>query len=282
MQVWPVTRSVVLYLQETAARLELLVPIICIKTVNNAKRSFSVIAMARPHFPTSARFLSGLFLLVAITFSGSLRAQSVITLDDLDMGVTGTSIPEQSDALPQPSGQMGACLVDSENCDSDEFRSGASFSLDDVVNLGIIDREEAAAQPSEEAKKMSTSTDTGEERVSQSLPSIDIEILFNSGSEQIRAQEFTRLIDLAALLGGESFDTYRFLLLGHTDAVGSAENNLALSTRRAESVATALREISGFGPERVLASGLGETRLKDTARPEDGVNRRVQLVLLPR
>jgi OOP family OmpA-OmpF porin len=66
-----------------------------------------------------------------------------------------------------------------------------------------------------------------------------------------------------------------FLIEGHTDAVGSDEDNLSLSDRRAETVAIILTEEFGVPPENITTQGYGEQYLKvDTPEPEVQ-NRRV-------
>jgi outer membrane protein OmpA-like peptidoglycan-associated protein len=66
-----------------------------------------------------------------------------------------------------------------------------------------------------------------------------------------------------------------FLIEGHTDLVGSEEDNLSLSDRRAESVANILTEEFDVPPENLATQGYGEAYPKvDTEAPE-AVNRRV-------
>jgi outer membrane protein OmpA-like peptidoglycan-associated protein len=68
-----------------------------------------------------------------------------------------------------------------------------------------------------------------------------------------------------------------FLIEGHTDAVGSDEDNLALSDRRAESVAEALTSVYEIPPENLVTQGYGEEFLKvDTQGPSEA-NRRVAI-----
>ena len=49
-----------------------------------------------------------------------------------------------------------------------------------------------------------------------------------------------------------------FLIEGHTDTVGADAANLALSDRRAESVALALSEYFQVPPENLVVQGYGE------------------------
>ena len=65
-----------------------------------------------------------------------------------------------------------------------------------------------------------------------------------------------------------------FLIEGHTDAVGSASYNLALSDRRAESVALALSEYFDVPPENMVVQGYGEADLKIRTATAERENRR--------
>ena len=62
---------------------------------------------------------------------------------------------------------------------------------------------------------------------------------------------------------------------GHTDAVGNAAYNLALSDRRAESVALALTEYFDVPPENLVIQGYGEYDLKVPTEASEQENRRV-------
>lgn len=64
------------------------------------------------------------------------------------------------------------------------------------------------------------------------------------------------------------------LIEGHTDAVGSAASNLALSDRRAESVALALTEYFDVPPENLVVQGYGESDLVVDTESASRENRR--------
>ena len=66
-----------------------------------------------------------------------------------------------------------------------------------------------------------------------------------------------------------------FLIQGHTDAVGSNEDNLALSDRRAESVAVILTEHFDIPAENLITQGYGEEQLKVSTQSAESRNRRV-------
>jgi outer membrane protein OmpA-like peptidoglycan-associated protein len=66
-----------------------------------------------------------------------------------------------------------------------------------------------------------------------------------------------------------------FLVEGHTDAVGSDEDNLILSDRRAEAVAVVLSEDFDIPPENLVTQGYGEDQLKLATQEAERQNRRV-------
>ena len=68
-----------------------------------------------------------------------------------------------------------------------------------------------------------------------------------------------------------------FLIEGYTDAVGTPEDNLTLSDRRAESIATILTERYNISPENLLVQGYGEQYLKEKTDGPSAANRRVAI-----
>ena len=69
----------------------------------------------------------------------------------------------------------------------------------------------------------------------------------------------------------------RFRIEGHTDSVGTRASNLALSQRRAQSVADFLVAM-GVGRERLEVIGYGPDRPLPGTRGSAGENRRVEAV----
>ena len=66
-----------------------------------------------------------------------------------------------------------------------------------------------------------------------------------------------------------------FLIEGFTDAVGSDIDNLSLSDRRAQSVATVLTEQFRVPPGNLTTQGYGEQNLKVNTQNASRENRRV-------
>ncbi len=112
------------------------------------------------------------------------------------------------------------------------------------------------------------------------VPVIDLDaITFDSGSAAIKPDQARTLAGLGQLIQSYIDENPRevFLIEGHTDATGGAAYNLALSDRRAESVALALTEYFEVPPENLIVQGYGEAFLKvDTAAAEQA-NRRASV-----
>lgn len=107
-------------------------------------------------------------------------------------------------------------------------------------------------------------------------------ITFDTGSSAIKATEARKLADIGRLIQ-ELLDANPrevFLIEGHTDAVGSAASNLALSDRRAESLALALTEYFEIPPENLVVQGYGEAELKVDSQGDERANRRVVVRLI--
>jgi len=109
-----------------------------------------------------------------------------------------------------------------------------------------------------------------------------IEINFNFNSDVIRPESYHAVGLMADSLHHPVLLGYKFLIIGHTDAVGGREYNLKLSQRRAEAIRQALIQPFGVSPARLEAVGLGEEQLRDPAHPDAAVNRRVQLINIGR
>jgi len=97
------------------------------------------------------------------------------------------------------------------------------------------------------------------------MPRIDLDaITFATGSAAIAPEQAGALASFGLTLKDYIDENPReiFLIEGHTDAVGSELYNLALSDRRAESVALALTEYFDDPPENLVVKGYGEAFLK--------------------
>ncbi|WP_198174410.1 OmpA family protein [Mesorhizobium xinjiangense] len=117
-------------------------------------------------------------------------------------------------------------------------------------------------------------------RIRDTVPRIDLDtITFEFGSASISESEIPRLEVVAEAMGRllEENPGETFMIEGHTDAVGSDMANLALSDRRAESVAMALTNVFAIPPENLVTQGYGEEYLKIDTAGRERENRRVAI-----
>jgi outer membrane protein OmpA-like peptidoglycan-associated protein len=109
-------------------------------------------------------------------------------------------------------------------------------------------------------------------------PSIDLYVHFEFDQSALTMSDAQLAVDtLGRALKDPRLASMRFEIIGHTDARGTDEYNLGLSRRRAEAVRSRLVQFHGIDPARLFAEGRGRRELKDPSRPEDGINRRVQI-----
>ncbi|TGD66254.1 OmpA family protein [Tabrizicola sp. WMC-M-20] len=116
------------------------------------------------------------------------------------------------------------------------------------------------------------------EQVRTLVPSIELDtVTFPTGSAAIPPGEVRRLLKLGILIEELILENPRemFLIEGHTDAVGDDSENLALSDRRAESVALALTETFHILPENLIVQGYGEAFPRVRTETAEERNRRV-------
>ena len=107
--------------------------------------------------------------------------------------------------------------------------------------------------------------------------SIDLKIEFEFDSSRLTQQATGQLDQLVEALINPRLETFRFSIIGHTDAKGNESYNQTLSLSRAESVARYLTD-HGVASERLDAQGKGESELLFPHKPEDPGNRRVEII----
>lgn len=107
-------------------------------------------------------------------------------------------------------------------------------------------------------------------------------VTFDSGSAAIKPAEAKQLANLGRLMQTmiDANPGEMFLIEGHTDATGKAAMNLALSDRRAESVALALTEYFDIPPENMIIQGYGESELLIDTQTDEKRNRRVEVRII--
>lgn len=108
-------------------------------------------------------------------------------------------------------------------------------------------------------------------------PEVELDaVRFASGSSAIQPEQARSLAKIGTAISEAIRNDPRTVILveGHTDAVGNAGYNLALSDRRAETVALALTEYFNVPPANLITQGYGETALKVPTLADEPANRR--------
>ena len=108
-------------------------------------------------------------------------------------------------------------------------------------------------------------------------PRLDLSIQFDFDSAQIRPQSHELLLNLARALQNDALKDLRVRVEGHTDSTGSQAHNIALSRRRAQSVAEYLSQ-AGVESQRLEAVGMGYSDLLLPHDPKSAANRRARVV----
>ncbi|TCP60721.1 OOP family OmpA-OmpF porin [Rhodovulum bhavnagarense] len=106
------------------------------------------------------------------------------------------------------------------------------------------------------------------------------DLAFATGATELETGPFVPLEALAAYLNANP--ARKVVLVGHTDAEGGLEGNIALSRRRAEAVRRYLLDRLDVAAAQVSAEGVGYLAPRDDNLTEAGrrQNRRVEVVLL--
>ena len=107
----------------------------------------------------------------------------------------------------------------------------------------------------------------------------DLRVSFVTGSSELtdagrrEAEKFITALSAPSLAGK------KFRIEGHTDSVGSRDFNLDLSKRRAQAVVDYLAA-KGADRSRFAVAGYGFDKPVAGTSPSDGINRRVEVVLV--
>jgi len=112
-------------------------------------------------------------------------------------------------------------------------------------------------------------------------PPVRLPVYFESNSDRLTRSGEALLVKLSSALGSPELADRRFMVEGHTDDIGSAEYNQALSERRAAAVKSFLVD-RGVDASRITVSGKGEAAPVVTNDSDENRrrNRRVEVINL--
>jgi outer membrane protein OmpA-like peptidoglycan-associated protein len=108
----------------------------------------------------------------------------------------------------------------------------------------------------------------------------NLTVNFENGSAELTPQAVVALDRLGAALSDAKLASYRFRVEGHTDTVGTASENLALSQQRAEAAVQYLSSKFGIPADRLQPVGMGfeELLVPTKAGVPEPRNRRVRVI----
>ncbi len=106
------------------------------------------------------------------------------------------------------------------------------------------------------------------------------EVTFEFNSAELTPLAKRQLTEVGKALSMEAFKESKFVIAGHTDAVGSAEYNKRLSQARAEAAVSFLVNEHGLDAARLEPRGKGESALLPDVAQDAGENRRVEILNL--
>ncbi|MGH7584838.1 MAG: OmpA family protein [Gemmatimonadales bacterium] len=124
----------------------------------------------------------------------------------------------------------------------------------------VTDKEGGDIRGSDQLTEITTrrSSDQAARSLEEECSTTRHDILFATGSAELDSVSAPVLAGIAAVL--RRHPDWQLTIVGHTDGIGTASDNLDLSRRRAEAVRGALVSDYGIPAGRLRAEGRGETR----------------------
>jgi len=177
--------------------------------------------------------------------------------------------------------QRESARLDSRTREADSARTDASIARTDADIARS--QAEAARMDTDAAKKQAADlqrqiAELNAKATDRGLVVTLGDVLFATGRSELKGGATSNLGKLATFLN--QYPDRNVIIEGHTDSVGSADSNLGLSQRRADSVKSYLMG-QGVTATRIAASGMGEG--SPTAGNESATgrqqNRRVEVII---
>jgi len=142
---------------------------------------------------------------------------------------------------------------------------------DDSKKIGMDQMISALSFPTSATGERSIG-DAGQKRA------ISLAIRFKKDSFELTPDAIETLDILGKALNSDRLKEFNFLVEGYTDASGSKDYNMDLSSKRADAVKVFLVRNYKIDANRLPTQGKGETGLVDKNNPNSEVNRRVRIV----
>lgn len=209
-------------------------------------------------------------LLIAGTFLASCTTDPFTGEQQISRTAGGAALGAGAGAL------AGLAVGGSRNAQRNAVLIGAGLGALTGGAIGAtMDRNEADLR--RQLQGTGVSVTRNGDQIILNMPS---DITFGTDQDAIKSDFFPVLNSVALVL--QRYRQTVVDILGHTDSTGSAQHNMALSERRAQSVANYLAA-QGVDSRRFIVTGFGLTRpIASNATPEGRAqNRRVEIQLSP-
>ncbi len=202
-------------------------------------------------------------------------------------GLNNDTAQTQRETAPVPGNALARCLAspNTANCagvsldpNKPQFESAAPEVTFETLVLDL-DTQQVTATPAPPPAPVDYTPPAPQTSGKLALPSVAITIEFDYNSDQIRADQRTKIAQLVAALSDPALAGTSYAVIGHTDAAGSIGYNCDLSMRRAVSVSRTLAASYVVLP--LYPVGFGEHVLKNNVYPLAPENRRVVFMRLP-
>lgn len=112
------------------------------------------------------------------------------------------------------------------------------------------------------------------------LPSVNLDIHFDTDTPVVRPDSYQTLGRLADALVNATLLPYGFLIVGHSASTGKREANAILSQRRADAIRDVLVNTFKISSKRIQTLGLGEEQFIDQAHPASQANDQIQIMTI--
>jgi outer membrane protein OmpA-like peptidoglycan-associated protein len=180
--------------------------------------------------------------------------------------------------MQKPHRALAACLLGGLVCSVSTGSAKAAAAIDLMGRIPSVEELVRALSPMPRMKTRGLRPSGADEVITEtSRPAVDLEVRFEFDSAALTPTAQAVLDNLATALTTD-LASYRFVLEGHTDAVGSDDYNLRLSQRRARAVQDYLHELYRIDSARLTAIGKGEEDLLLPDEPDAAPNRRVRVI----
>ncbi|EJZ18499.1 OmpA family protein [Rhizobium sp. Pop5] len=170
---------------------------------------------------------------------------------------------------------LAPCVVSAQQLDNSQIMStlGQVKSAAPAVDVALL-VEEANANVGKGVAALPNWSKLSE------LSQLIVEIDFENNATAIEPKSYRTVGLIADALHHPDLFRYKFLIVGHSSATGTAKHNLELSQKRADAINEALSTTFAVSPDRLFSVGAGEEWPIDPGHPESADNRRVQLINL--